>query len=117
MNLLILIKINKINDTFFKMSIILICPLIFFPHSNYDYILLFPLLCYSILNNQYLINKINISFIIYFFYFNRLINHLVDFDELYQPILLVFLILLLLTNIYSFKSKNNLVLFNFRFLK
>ena len=115
MNFLILIKINKINDTFFKMSLILICPLIFFPHSNYDYILLFPLLCYSILNNQYLINKINIWFIIYFFYFNRLINHLVDFDELYQPILLVFLILLLFTNIYSFKSKNNLVLFNFRF--
>ena len=110
-NFLILIKINKNNDNFFKMSLVLICPLIFFPHSNYDYVLLFPLLCYSFLKNEYLINKINIYFILYFFYFNRIINHLIDFDELYQPILLFFLILLLLTNIYSYNRKESLYLF------
>ena len=110
-NFLILIKINKNNDNFFKMSLVLICPLIFFPHSNYDYVLLFPLLCYSFLKNEYLINKINIYFILYFFYFNRIINHLIDFDELYQPILLFFLILLLLTNIYSYNRKDSLYLF------
>lgn len=110
-NFLILIKINKNNDNFFKMSLVLICPLIFFPHSNYDYVLLFPLLCYSFLNNEYLINKINIYFILYFFYFNRIINHLIDFDELYQPVLLFFLILLLLTNIYSYNRKESLYLF------
>ena len=114
-NFLILVKINKINDNFFKMSLILLCPLISFPHSNYDYVLLFPLLCYSFKNNEYLINKINIYFILYFFYFNRIINHLIDFDILYQPILLFFLILLLLTNIYSFKIKDNLYLFKTRF--
>ena len=110
-NFLILIKINKNNDNFFKMSLVLICPLIFFPHSNYDYVLLFPLLCYSFLKNEYLINKINIYFILYFFYLNRIINHLIDFDELYQPILLFFLILLLLTNIYSYNRKDSLYLF------
>jgi len=114
-NFLLLIKINKNTDNFFKMSLVLICPLIFFPHSNYDYILLFPLLCYSLLNSEYLINKINIYFVLYFFYFNRIINHLIDFDEVYQPILLFFLIALLITNIYSYKIKDNLYFFNKRF--
>ena len=98
------------------MSLILICPLIFFPHSNYDYVLLFPLLCYSLLNTKYLINKINIYFVIYFFYFNRIINHLIDFDKLYQPLLLLFLVTLLLANIYSYKKENNLYLFNLKLI-
>ena len=115
LNLLLLLKINKNNDNLFKMSLVLVCPLIFFPHSNYDYVLLFPLLCYSFMNNRYLINKINIYFILYFFYFNRIVNHLIDFDVLYQPILLTFTILLLLTNIYSYKNKDNLYLFKLRF--
>ena len=42
LNFLLLIKINKNKDIYFKMSLILICPLIFFPHSNYDYVLLLP---------------------------------------------------------------------------
>ena len=98
-NFILLIKINKKEDVFFKMSLIFICPLIFFPHSNYDYVLLFPLLCYSFLNTRYLINKIKIYFILYFFYFNRLINHLIDQDSYYQPILLLFLFCLLIINI------------------
>ena len=115
-NFLLLVKINKNDDIFFKMSLVLICPLIFFPHSNYDYVLLFPLLCYSLLNTQYLINKINIYFVIYFFYFNRLINHLIDFDKLYQPLLLLFLVMLLLANIYSYKKKDNLYFFNLKLI-
>ena len=87
------------------MSLILICPLIFFPHSNYDYILLFPLLCYSIANSEYLVNKLNIYFVVYFFYFNRLVNHLIDLDNFYQPLLLFFIILLLIINICSHKKK------------
>ncbi len=116
LNFLVLIKINKNNDIFFKMSLILICPLIFFPHSNYDYVLLFPLLCYSVSNIEYLINKINVYFIIYFFYFNRIVNHLIDFDVLYQPILLFFMIILLIANIYSYQNKNNLYLFKLRLI-
>ena len=68
--------------------------------------MLFPLLCYSISNSEYLINKVNIYFVIYFFYFNRIVNHLIDMDYLYQPLLLVFLIILLITNIYSYKNKH-----------
>ena len=97
------------------MSLVFICPLIFFPHSNYDYVLLFPILCYSFLNTEYLVNKINICFVLYFFYFNRIINHLIDFDTLYQPILLLFLIGLVITNIYSYKNKDNLYFFNLKF--
>ena len=114
-NFILLIKINKNNDIFFKMSLVFICPLIFFPHSNYDYVMLFPILCYSFLNTEFLINKINIYFVLYFFYFNRIINHLIDFDVLYQPILLLFLIGLVITNIYSYKNKDNLYFFNLKF--
>ena len=114
-NFILLIKINKNSDTFFKMSLVFICPLIFFPHSNYDYVLLFPILCYSFLNTEYLVNKVNICFVLYFFYFNRIINHLIDFDTLYQPILLLFLIGLAITNIYSYKNKDNLYFFNLKF--
>jgi len=114
-NFILLIKINKNNDTFFKMSLVFICPLIFFPHSNYDYVLLFPILCYSFLNTEYLVNKINICFVLYFFYFNRIINHLIDYDTLYQPILLLFLMGLVITNIYSYKNKDNLYFFNLKF--
>ena len=114
-NFIMLIKINKNNDIFFKMSLVFICPLIFFPHSNYDYVLLFPILCYSFLNTEYLVNKINICFVLYFFYFNRIFKHLIDFDTLYQPILLLFLIGLVITNIYSYKNKDNLYFFNLKF--
>ena len=81
------------------MSLILICPLLFFPHSNYDYILLFPLACYSLLNINNFLNKINFYFVIYFFYFSRLIKHLLDLDWLYQPILLTFMLSLIFINI------------------
>ncbi len=115
-NFIVLIKINKNRDIFFKMSLILICPLIFFPHSNYDYILLFPLLCYSFLNNEYLINKINIYYIIYIFYLNRIINHLINFDILYQPMLLLSLCVVIVLNLHSFKNKNHLYFFNIKLI-
>ena len=99
LNLFFLLKINKLSDNFLKMSLILICPLIFFPHSNYDYVLLFPLACYSLLNFENLINKVNFFFVIYFFYFSRIIKHLLNIDWLYQPTLLTFIIVLLFLNI------------------
>ena len=98
LNLFFLIKINKLSDNFLKMSLVLICPLIFFPHSNYDYVLLFPLACYSLLNFENLINKIYFFFVIYFFYFSRIIKHLLNIDWLYQPILLLFIITLIFIN-------------------
>ena len=102
LNIFFLIKINKLSDNFLKMSLVLICPLFFFPHSNYDYVLLFPLACYSLLNFDKFLNKINFYFVIYFFFFSRQIKHLLDIDKIYQPLLLMFMILLTLINI-----KNN----------
>lgn len=115
-NFIILIKINKNKDTLFQMSLVLICPLIFFPHSNYDYILLFPLLCYSFLNSEYLINKINIYFVLYFFYLNRIVKHLIDYDTLYQPLILFVMIILLIVNIYSYKNKDSLYFFKLKLI-
>ena len=105
-NLFILLKINKLKDDFLKMSLILICPLIFFPHSNYDYVLLFPLACYSLYNIHSFLNKVNFYFVIYFFYFSRQIKHLLDIDWLYQPILLIFILSLIFINI-NLNSKSS----------
>ena len=48
--------------------------------------------------------------------FNRIINHLLDFDVLYQPILLLSLSLIIILNLYSYKNKNNLYLFNIKII-
>ena len=99
LNIIILFRINKLNENFLKISLILICPLIFFPHSNYDYVLLFPIAVYSLINFNLLMNKINFFFVIYFYYISRLIKHLLDIDWLYQPLILIIMILLILLNI------------------
>ena len=99
LNIFFLFRINKLNDNFLKMSLILICPLIFFPHSNYDYVLLFPIAAYSLLNFDLFINKINFFFVIYFYYFSRLIKHLLNIDWLYQPLILIIMIILIFLNI------------------
>ena len=115
-NIFFIFKIINIKNDLLLMSLICLCPLIFFPHSNYDYVLLFPLMCYSFSKSEYLINKINIYFVLYFFYFNRAIKHLIDFDAIYQPLILLFMIILLIRNIYSFKYKDNLYLFKLKLI-
>ena len=98
-NIFFIIKIQTLSDNFLKMSLVLICPLIFFPHSNYDYVLLFPLACYSLFNFHKLINKFNFFFIIYFYYFSRIIKHLFQQDWIYQPLLLVVMIMVIFLNL------------------
>ena len=44
------------------------------PHQIHDYVLLVPLLIFSIKNFDKNISKINIIFIFYFFYFLRIIS-------------------------------------------
>jgi hypothetical protein len=104
-NIFFIYQINSINIFFLKFSLILICPLVFFPHSNYDYVLMFPLLCYSIFKIELLINKINFYFIIYYFYINRLVRHLVNHDEIYQPFMMLLTILLIISNINFYQKK------------
>ena len=98
LNSFILIRINRQSSNFLKMSLVLICPLVFFPHSNYDYVLLFPLACYSLLNFHGYLNKINFFFVIYIFYLSRIVKHLLDIDWLYQPTLMLLIILLIIMN-------------------
>jgi hypothetical protein len=78
-NLFFLLKIKKIENKLVKMSLIFILPLIFMPHSNYDYVLLLPLLILAISNFNLSINKFNFYFVIYYFYFNRIVKHLIEF--------------------------------------
>lgn len=112
LNIILISKINQVNIFFLRFSLILFCPLIFFPHSNYDYVLLFPLLSYSVMKINFLINKINVIFILYFFYFNRIVKHLLDIETFYQLIMLLLMVLIVILNIYSYNNKNKLVIFN-----
>ena len=98
LNSFILIRINRQSSNFLKMSLVLICPLVFFPHSNYDYVLLFPLACYSLLKFDDYLNKINFFFVMYIFYLSRIVKHLLDIDWLYQPTLMSLIILLIILN-------------------
>ena len=56
------------------MSIICLTALGFMPHQLHDYVLLIPLLIFSIKNFNLLISKINLLFVFYFFYFLRVIS-------------------------------------------
>jgi hypothetical protein len=97
-NLFFLIRINKQSSTFLKMSLVLICPLVFFPHSNYNYVLLFPLACYSLLKFDSSLNKINFFFVMYIFYLSRIVKHLLDIYWLYQPLLMSSIIFIIYQN-------------------
>lgn len=107
LNIFFIIKVKKIENDLLLMSLICLCPLIFFPHSNYDYVLLFPLLVYSFSNFNLLINKINFYFVIYYFYVNRLIKHLLDIDYIYQPLMLILTIVIYFSNIINYEKKIN----------
>lgn len=101
-NGIFLYKINKIDDNLLKLSLICLSVVIFAPHSNYDYIFLLPLLIYSITNiNE---NKFNLFIIIFYFYFSKIIKHLLGFDSgetnLYDSILFLTFFYCLIKNIF-----------------
>ena len=73
-NFLIILRIRFIKDELFKVSIICLTALGFMPHQLHDYVLLVPLLIYSIKNIDLSISKINLLFIFYFFYFLRIVS-------------------------------------------
>jgi len=74
LNFLIIIHIKKFSDNLYKLSILCLSALAFMPHQIHDYVLLVPLLIFSIKNFDKDISKINIIFIFYFFYFLRIIS-------------------------------------------
>jgi hypothetical protein len=73
-NFLVIFKIRNSENELFKLTMICLSALAFMPHQIHDYVLLVPLLVYSIKNFDDNISKVNLFFIFYFFYFLRIIS-------------------------------------------
>ena len=101
--------ISNSKNELAKLSIISLIVLVFLPHARYDYILLLPLLILSIKNLNYIIFKINFGIIIYYFYFNRLIKHLIDYDQEYEIVIFLTFFAQLIINVIYLKRNNNLL--------
>ena len=107
-NIYFLYQIKDINNKLAKLSVICFLPLIFMPHSNYDYVLMLPLLVYTIKNFKFSISKYGLYLTIYYFYFHRIIRHLIDNDMIYQSgmfIIFTFFIIFYISHI----KRNNLL--------
>lgn len=113
LNLFFLFKIKKIQNNLAKISLIFLLPLIFMPHSNYDYVLLLPLLILGISDFSLNINKFNFYFVIYYFYFNRIIKHVIESyiltsykDSFYNIFIFILYIFTLFFNLNYYNKKN-----------
>jgi hypothetical protein len=78
------------------------------PHSNYDYVLMLPLLIYVIKNYKFAVCKYGLYLTIYYFYFHRIIRHLIDNDMFYQSGMFLFFTIFIIFFINHIK-KNNLL--------
>ena len=78
LNFFVLIYIKHLNDNLYKLSILCLSALAFMPHQIHDYVLLVPLLIFSVKNFDKDICKINILFIFYFFFFLRIFSLMYD---------------------------------------
>jgi len=76
----IIFKLKIVKDELFKISIICLTCLSFASHQLHDYILLFPLLMFSLKNFNLLISKINLLLIFYFFFFLRVLSFFYGFQ-------------------------------------
>jgi len=100
-NFLFILKTSKIKNNLQKLSYLCLIILIFSPHANYDYILLLPLLILSCVNYKKLLSKINVTIIIYYFYINKIIKHLINNDAIFQKIIFLIFLILLVLNLYK----------------
>lgn len=78
-------KIAKEEDDLKKLSIVCLCILGFAPHQLHDYVILLPLLVYSIKNFKDKVSILNLIVIFYFFYFLRVISFFYDFEPWVIP--------------------------------
>jgi len=108
LNLFFLFRIRKIEDKLIKMSLIFLLPLIFMPHSNYDYVLLLPLLILGVSNLNLNINKFNFYFVVYYFYLNRVIKHLIHKDIYFDFFTFIFFLSVLIININYYRKNNSI---------
>ena len=104
LNFIIVIKINKIKNNLVQLALICLSVLCFTPHANYDYILLLPLLILSISELKNNLYRINLVIIIYYFYLNKLVKHLVNQDQIYQNVVFFTLFICLCLNIFLKKN-------------
>ena len=104
LNCFIIIKIIKIKNKLKQLALICLSVLCLTPHANYDYILLLPLLILSISNLNSNFYKMNFIIIIYYFYFNKYIKHLVNYDQVYQLVVFFILLICLFLNLYLKKN-------------
>mgnify|MGYP001279314908 CR=1 FL=1 len=107
-NIYFLYQIKDLKNKLAKLSVICFLPLIFMPHSNYDYVLMLPLLIYGIKNYKFDIPRYGVYLTIYYFYFHRIIRHKIDNDAFYQSLmLLIFFIFIIIFT--KFIKKNNII--------
>ena len=105
-NIYFLYQIKDINNKLAKLSVICFLPLIFMPHSNYDYVLMLPMLIYTIKNYKFIISKCGLYLTLYYFYFNRIIRHLINNDLIYQSLILMIFIIFIVFFIKHLKKNN-----------
>ena len=108
-NIFFINKIYKINDNLLKLSCLCLLILISTPHWGHDYILLVPLLIYSVKHYKYnlLLFRTNLLVVIYFLhlyngmqiYLNKILFNLkfnVDILNFFYPYINIILLLLIL---------------------
>jgi len=105
-NIYFLYQIKDVKNNLAKLSVICFLPLIFMPHSNYDYVLLLPILVYGIKNYKFIISKYCVYLVIYYFYFHRIIRHWINNDAIYQSVMLLifFVFIVIFVNFVKKKS-------------
>ena len=105
-NFYFLYQIKEVNNKLAKLSVICFLPLIFMPHSNYDYVLMLPILIYGIKNFKFVIPRYGLYLTLYYFYFHRIIRHIFDNDLFYQSLMLIIFIIFIIFFITHIKKNN-----------
>ncbi len=119
-NILVIAKITKVDDDLLKLSCLCLLILVSLPHWGHDYILLIPLLVYSIKNyeSNLFLFRVNFFVVIYFLqlyaaiqrYLNIILLKLnfeyIDFFNISFPYFNIFILFSLLIINLNFSKKN-----------
>ncbi len=108
-------KIKNLTDNLQKLSCLLVSVLVFFPHYPHNYILILPLLIYSLKNFDSQFSKIYFFVSIYFLYFFRAVEIYIpkflyklfslDLNFVVSYFNSILLLIVLLMNIFQYKFK------------
>ena len=117
----IMLKLKVVKDELLKVAIVCLTCLSFASHQLHDYILLFPLLVFSLKNINLLISKLNLLVIFYFFFFLRILSFFYGFQPWDFPYgkfgyfnnFLTIFVLVININYFIFKKNSKAPLKNF----